>query len=224
MSKLSETFKDTLKPTFFMDYGHPLVSEKAGELTEGIPEDDDIGQAVKFFYFVRDQIRYTVKNARESYNKENWRSSLTLERGEGFCIPKSILLASLARAVGIPSRLHFVDIVNHMTSERLKKDMGNNLFIFHGFVELYLNGKWVEGNCAFDKELCIRKNFPWVDFDGVKDGLFASTNNDGEPFVEYVKDHGVYNDPPHQEIMQAWAEGYPNRYENNGKPIIPPEI
>ncbi|KKM81897.1 hypothetical protein LCGC14_1325210, partial [marine sediment metagenome] len=129
MSKLSETFKDTLKPTFFMDYGHPLVSEKAGELTEGIPEDDDIGKAVKFFYFVRDQIRYTVKNARESYNKENWRSSLTLERGEGFCIPKSILLASLARAVGIPSRLHFVDIVNHMTSERLKKDMGNNLFI-----------------------------------------------------------------------------------------------
>ncbi|KKN55207.1 hypothetical protein LCGC14_0584770, partial [marine sediment metagenome] len=192
MSKLSKDFKETLKPSFFMDYDHPLVYEKAKEITEGIPEGDDINKAIRLFYYVRDQIRYTVKHARESYNKESWKSSLTIERGEGFCIPKSITLASLARAVGIPSKLHFVDIVNHMTSERLKKDMGNNLFIFHGFVELFLGGKWVEANCAFDKELCIRKNFPAVTFDGIKDGLFASTNNDGEPFIEYVKDRGVY--------------------------------
>jgi len=160
MPQLKGNLEDTLNPTFFMDYKHPLVQEKARELTESIPKEDDISKAVKLFYFVRDQIRYTVKNARESYNKKNWKSSLTLERGFGFCIPKSILLASLARAAGIPSRLHYVDIVNHMTSERLKRNMGSNLFIFHGFVELFLNGRWVEANCAFDKELCIRKNFP----------------------------------------------------------------
>ena len=136
MANLSEISEDTLNATFFMDYQHPLVKEKARELTEGIPKDDNIEKAKKLFYYVRDQIRYTVKHARESYNKESWKSSLTLERGEAFCIPKSILLASLARAVVIPSRLHFVDIVNHMTSERLKRDMGNNLFIFHGFVFL----------------------------------------------------------------------------------------
>ena len=219
MTKLSGKFEDTLKPTYFMDFEHPSIQEKAKVLIEGIPEEDVIGKAVQLFYFVRDQIRYSVKNARESYNKENWKSSLTLEMGFGFCIPKSILLASLARAVGIPSRLHYVDIVNHMTSERLKKDMGSNLFIFHGFVELFLDGRWVEANCAFDKELCMRKNFPWVDFDGVKDGLFASTNKDGEPFVEYIKDRGVYNDAPHQEIMETWVKEYPKRYDSNGKPI-----
>jgi len=219
MSKLSETFEDTLKPTFFMDFDHLIVQGKARELTEGIPKEDEIGKAIKLFYFVRDQIRYTVKDANKSYNKENWKSSITIEKGYGFCIPKSILLASLARAVGIPSRLHYVDIINHMTSENLKKRMGSNLFIFHGFVELFLAGKWVESNCAFDKELCIRKDFPWVDFDGKKDGLFASTNKNGELFVEYVKDHGVYNDAPHQKIMEAWAEGYPSRYDDNGKPI-----
>jgi len=219
MNDLNDNFEDTLKPTFFMDYEHPLIQQKVRELTDGIPEKDDISKAVRLFYFVRDQIKYSVKNARESYNKENWKSSITLQRGFGFCIPKSILLASLARAVGIPSRLHYVDIVNHMTSERLKKDMGSNLFIFHGFVELFLNGKWVEANCAFDKELCMRKNFPWVDFDGVKDGLFASTNKDGKPFVEYIKDRGVYNNAPHQEIMQTWAEEYPERYNPKGKPI-----
>jgi len=220
MPNLDDNLAETLRPTFFMDYENPSIQEKAKELTKGIPKNEDINKAIKLFYFVRDQIKYSVQNARESYNKKNWKSSLTLQRGFGFCIPKSILLASLARAVGIPSRLHYVDIINHMTSERLRKDMGSNLFIFHGFVELFLNGKWVEANCAFDKELCIRKNFPWVDFDGVKDGLFASINKDGKPFVEYIKDRGVYNDAPHQEIMQTWAEEYPDRYNPKRKPII----
>jgi transglutaminase-like putative cysteine protease len=219
MTNLTANFKETLKPTFFMDYEHPLIKEKVKELIEGIPEDDDIGKAIKLFYFVRDQIRYSVRNTRESHNKENWKSSLTLKTGFAFCIPKSILLASLARAAEIPSRLHYVDIVNHMTSERLKKDMGSNIFIFHGFVELFLDGRWVEANCAFDKELCLRKNFPAVNFDGKRDGLFAATNKDGEPFVEYIKDRGVYNDAPHQEIMQTWAVEYPGRYKHNGKPI-----
>jgi transglutaminase-like putative cysteine protease len=219
MTNLSSKFEETLKPTFFMDYEHPLIQEKAKELIEGIPEDDNIGKAVKLFYFVRDQIRYSVRNARESYNKENWRSSVTLETGFAFCIPKSILLASLARAVGIRSRLHFVDIINHMTSDRLKKDMGSNLFIFHGFVELFLDGRWVEANCAFDKELCLRKDFPAVNFDGKRDGLFAATNKDGKPFVEYIKDRGVYTDAPHQEVMKTWAAEYPGRYDNNGKPV-----
>lgn len=217
MTDLNENFEETLRPTFFMDWKHPSILQKAKELTDGI--EDDISKAIKLFYFVRDGIKYSVKDSRKSYNKEEWKPSLTLEKGYAFCIPKAILLASLARAVGIPSKLHFVDIINHMTSERLKKNMGSNLFIFHGFVELFLNGRWVEANCAFDKELCIRKNFPWVDFDGVKDGLFASTNNDGEPFVEYIKDRGVYNDAPHQEIMDTWALEYPGRYEKSGKPI-----
>ncbi|MFX1324747.1 MAG: transglutaminase family protein [Promethearchaeota archaeon] len=217
MTEANDNFEETLKPTYYLDWEHPTILQKAKELTDGIK--DDIGKAIKLFYFVRDGVRYSVKDARLSFNKIEWKSSLTLKKGYGFCIPKAILLASLARAVGIPSRLHYVDIVNHMISQNLRTRMGSNVFIFHGFVELFLNGRWVEANCAFDKELCIRKNFPWVDFDGVKDGLFASTNKDGEPFVEYIKDRGVYNDAPHQEVMQTWALEYPGRYNEKGEPI-----
>jgi len=217
MTQINGNFEETLKPTFFMNYDHPSVMKKAKELTAGIEK--DVEKAIKLFYFVRDGVRYSVKDSRKSFDKKEWQASLTLEKGYGFCIPKAILLAALARAVGIPSRLHFVDIVNHMTSDRLKKDMGSNLFIFHGFVELFLDGRWVEANCAFDKELCMRKKFPWVDFDGIKDGLFASTTEDGEAFVEYMKDRGVYNDAPHQEVLQTWASEYPNRYDESGKPI-----
>ena len=207
--------EETLKTTFYMDWEHPLIQEKAKELTAGLSQEDDIGKAIKLFYFVRDGIRYSVKDSYEASNKENLKSSLTVEKGYAFCIPKAILLASLARAVGIPSRLHYVDIVNHMTSESLKKQMGSNIFIFHGFTELYINNRWVEANCAFDKDLCLRKNFPAVDFDGVKDGLFASTNKDGLPFVEYIKDRGNYNDCPHQEIMETWAREYGSNLNND---------
>ncbi|MFW9942163.1 MAG: transglutaminase family protein, partial [Candidatus Thorarchaeota archaeon] len=109
MTHQNDQFKETLKPTFFLDWKHPSVLQKAKELTDGI--EDDIGKAIKLFYFVRDGIRYSVKDSRLSYNKEEWKPSLTLKKGYAFCIPKAILLASLARAVGIPSRLHFVDIV-----------------------------------------------------------------------------------------------------------------
>jgi hypothetical protein len=208
MKQYGEDFKKYLQPTFFMDCEHPNIKEKAEELIEGIDEEDDIAKAIKLFYFVRDGVRYTVSDSYNFVDKETSKSSLTLERKFGFCIPKAILLASLARAVGIPSRLHYVDIINHMTSEKLIEQMGSNLFVFHGFTELFLNGKWVECNCAFDRELCERKNFPWVDFDGVKDGLFAATNKDGEPFVDYIKDHGVFDDCPHELILKTWAESY----------------
>lgn len=140
MTDLNEDFEENLKPTFFIDWKHPTILQKAKELTNGI--EDDIRKAIKLFYFVRDGIRYSVKDSRKSYDKEEWKSSLTLKKGYAFCIPKAILLASLARAVGIPSRLHYVDIINHMISENLKTRMGSNVFIFHGFVELYLNGRW----------------------------------------------------------------------------------
>ena len=43
-------------------------------------------------------------------------NSATLARGYGFCVNKAVLLAALARAVGIPARLGFADVRNHLSS------------------------------------------------------------------------------------------------------------
>ncbi|MHA1729231.1 MAG: transglutaminase-like domain-containing protein [Promethearchaeota archaeon] len=205
MAQIGKEFEETLKPTFYMDWEHPSVRKKAQELIDGIPKDDNIGKAIKLFYFVRDEVRYSVSDSHNAIHKETLKSSLTLERRYGFCIPKAILLASLARAVGIPSKLHFFDIINHMISENLIKLRGTPL-LFHGFTELYLNNKWLEANCAFNKELCLRKKYSVVDFDGINNALFASTNKEGTKFVDYINDRGVYNDVPHQKIVQIWTE------------------
>ncbi|WP_371804761.1 transglutaminase family protein [Candidatus Lokiarchaeum ossiferum] len=200
--------KKFLKPTYFINSNHDLVHQKAQELLQGIDPHDFVQIAVKLFYFVRDEIKYVVKFSPSYYSRKNTRASSTLARGYGYCIQKATLMASLTRIAGIPTRLHFVDMKNHLTPQSYIDKVGSNLFVYHAYPELFLNGKWVEANVAFDKELCERKNFPIVNFDGIKPGLFAKQDDSGKPFVEYIKDHGTFADVPYWKIMWAWKQEY----------------
>ena len=197
-----------LKPTYSIDHNDRSIIEKARELVRDIPEENDIEKGVKLFYFVRDEIQYVVKYNNDYYSKKNMKATATLERGYGYCIQKAVLLAALARVVGIPSRLHFNDIINHMTSKKYQDYVGNDKFLYHGYTELFLGGKWIEANVAFDKELCERKNWPIVEFDGIKPGLFAHHDDSVKPFIDYIKDHGSFATVPYPRILIAWMFGY----------------
>jgi transglutaminase-like putative cysteine protease len=204
-----------LKPTYCIDHTESSIIEKSRELVQDVSEKNDIERGIKLFYFVRDEIKYIVKYDNDYYKRSNLKASATLARGYGFCIQKAVLLAALARAIGIPSRLHFNDIVNHMTSKKYREFVGNDKFLYHGYTELFLNGKWVEANVAFDKELCERKNWPIVEFDGIKPGLFAHQDESGKPFIDYIKDHGTFARVPYQQIIFTWMIGY--GYKMHGK-------
>jgi hypothetical protein len=197
-----------LKSTYCIDSTEDIIIRKALELVKEIAEQNDIQKAIRLFYFVRDEIKYVVKNDNAYYKRENLKASKTLKRGYGFCIQKAVLLAALARAIGIPSRLHFNDIVNHMTSKKYIEYIGNDKFLYHGYTELFLAGKWVEANVAFDSMLCVRKNWPVVEFDGIKPGLFAHQDSSGKPFIDYIKDHGTFSHVPYPRILVAWMIGY----------------
>lgn len=205
---MEQVHRKYLKATYYMDFTEQSIIEKAHELVNGIPDKNDIEKGINLFYFVRDEIKYVVKYNNEYYSRENLKSTATLKRGHGFCIQKAVLLAALARAVGIPSRVHFNDIINHMTSKKYMDYVGNDKFLYHGYTELFIGGKWVEANVAFDKELCERKNWPIVEFDGIKPGLFAHHDETGKPFIDYIKDHGSFSDVPYTRILIAWIIGY----------------
>jgi transglutaminase-like putative cysteine protease len=210
-------FRKYLKPTYFMDFTDHTITEKAKELVKDISDKNDVEKGIKQFYFVRDEIKYIVNNDNDYYSRKNLKATATLKRGYGFCIQKAVLLAALARAVGIPSRLHFNDIVNHMTPQKYIDYIGNENFLYHGYTELFLGGKWVEANVAFDKELCARKNWPIVEFDGVKPGLFAHHDKSGKPFIDYIKDHGTFADVPYPRILLTWMIGYGLRMHGKRK-------
>jgi transglutaminase-like putative cysteine protease len=188
-----------LRPTPIIDCDNAAVKEKARELVKEQPEVPD--KARSLFYFVRDGIKYNVYVPGD--RPEHYRASRTLEMGEGFCIHKAVLLAALARAVGIPARLHLAAIRNHLVPAKLERLMGGNLFPAHGYADLYLEGKWVKVAPTFNLKLCQRNRFVPTEFDGGHDAVLPTHNLDGKPHIEYVTDRGYYADLPFEE-MHNW--------------------
>ena len=193
-----------LRPTPTVDCDNESIEGKAQNLTKGQQTAAD--KAKSFFYFVRDEIKYTPLVPLDLF--EHYRASSTLERRKGFCVEKAALLAAFARAVGIPARLHLADIRNHLVPDRLKELMGTDLFSYHGYSELYIEGKWVKATPAFDLKMCQENRIIPIEFDGKNDAMFHSHNLDGKLHIEYVQDHGHYVDVPVDEILAAWAKVY----------------
>jgi transglutaminase-like putative cysteine protease len=195
-----------LRSTEFIDADHPCVRKKAGELTSAVRGKQERASAL--FYFVRDQFPYKI--IYEIPGREYFKASVTLKRGDGFCMPKSVLLAALARSVGIPSRLHFADIRNHIlpptTLERLKTDV----MAYHTYVELFLGGKWVKATPSFDLRFCERFNLVPVEFDGRHDALLHHLDRKGRLHIEYVADYGTRDDFPLGEVIAAFKRTYPH--------------
>ncbi|MFP3974725.1 MAG: transglutaminase-like domain-containing protein [Chloroflexota bacterium] len=187
-----------LQPTPIIDSDNPAVQQKANSLTRGqesIPE-----KARSLFYLVRDQIRYNPYSPFFPLQ-----ASATLERGEGFCIQKAILLTALARASGIPARLGFADIRNHIMPEKLLKIMGTNVFTYHGFTEFLIDEKWIKATPAFDLQMCQNNGIIPVEFDGLNHAIFHQYTEEGTLHIEYVRQHGSYEDVPVHDILDAAA-------------------
>lgn len=215
-----ENLEEYLQPTEFLDFNKKKLREKAIEITNGLNTDKE--KAIALFYWVRDQIKY---NAFSYYPKvkANLKASVTLRRKNGFCMSKASLLSTLARAVGIPARIHMVDIINHKISKRLVDMMGTKAFHCHAYSEMYLNEKWVKATPVFDKETCIKGDFfPMIEFDGENDALFSSVDTKGNKFVEYIGDWGNYADVPLKKIDEIFTEKYPDWYDNLSNIHIPP--
>ena len=189
-----------LKPTFVIDCNHSSIQEKSRDLTKG--QEDIIKKAESPFYFVRDEIKYNIYVSKSL--PEHFQASNTLARREGYCVQKAVLLVTLARAVGIPAGLGFARLRNNLLPEKTRKWLGTNILPFHGYAELYLNGKWVKATPAFDLKMCERHRIIPVEFDGKNDAVFNSHNRDGKLHIEYVKHLGhYYDDLPLDELWQA---------------------
>ena len=201
-----DRMKRSLRPTSTIDCDNQVIKEKAKLLTEG--QGSVVEEAKSLFYFVRDGIKYNPYLL--TRNREEFRASATLERGVGFCIQKAILLAALARAVGIPSRLGFADIRNSTAPGKIIEFMGTDMFICHGYCELYIDGAWIKATPAFDLKMCEENRIIPVEFDGKNDAIFHPYTLDGEPSIEYVTNYGHYDDLPLDKVADAWARGYPS--------------
>jgi transglutaminase-like putative cysteine protease len=192
-------------PTAFIDADHPnvraFVERAVGDAAS------DRQRIARLFTAVRDEIRYdpySLSRAPEDYVASN-----VIGRGAAYCIPKAVVLTAGARSLDIPARLGFSDVKNHLQSPRLAELMGTDVFVFHGYSELYIDGAWRKATPAFNSELCARFGVPPLSFDGSADALLHPFTGDGSVYMEYIRDRGVYADLPLALILEVFAAAYP---------------
>ena len=196
----------------FVDSAAPQVIAFAKGATHGAGDAD---AAIRRLYTaVRDGVVYDpyVNFA----DPANYRASTMLARGRGFCIGKAALLAAGARAIGVPARVGYADVRNHLTSRRLYDLVKTDIFMWHSYTELYLSGRWVKATPAFDSALCERAGIKPLDFDGKTDSLFQPFDPAGRRHMEYLRDRGTFADVPFAVIYADFVANYPSLMVNKG--------
>jgi transglutaminase-like putative cysteine protease len=189
----------------FIDSGDANVRSFAERTVAGV--DGDVPRAVALYRAVRDGIVYDPYQRVGSPSA--FRASTVLADERGFCIGKAALLAAAARAVGIPARVGYADVKNHLATPRLLEQLGTDLFVWHGYAQLQLDGAWVKATPAFDTRLCEKFGVAPLEFDGRTDSLFQPFNGRGDQYMEYVRDRGLFADVPANEILAAFVATYP---------------
>ena len=202
---MNENMNLYLQPGPCVNSEAPEIIELALSLTS--PEKTDQENAVTLYYHVRDNFRYNPYAMGAS--REDWRATEVLNAGEGWCVPKAVLLAALCRASGIPARLGFADVVNHLSTERLRENMKTDVFYYHGYCSIFLNGNWVKATPAFNLSLCEKFNLRPLEFDGTADSLYHEFDQAGNRHMEYVNERGEHLDVPYEDIMAVFSKHYP---------------
>jgi transglutaminase-like putative cysteine protease len=193
-----------LSPTEIIDAGHPAIRAFAEEMCGDAGT--DLEKAVRLYYAVRDRIWYDPYVP--FYRPEHYRASHILKLGRGFCIPKASLLCAAGRAVGIPTRLGFANVRNHLATRQLLEYLGSDIFSYHAFVEFFLEGKWVKSTPAFNIELCRRHQVEPLEFNGREDSIFQLYNSENRKFMEYLEFLGSFADIPVDRIVAAFKGAY----------------
>lgn len=168
---------------------------------------NDLERAISLYYAVRDQIRYDPYTC--SPDLEDYPASHTLKAGRGWCVTKAILYAACCRAIGVPARLGYADVRNHMSTENLRRLMGTDIFYWHGYTEVYLNRVWVKATPAFNIELCERFRLKPLEFNGLEDSIYHPFDLDGRKHMEYLNYHGEFPDLPFDQMISDFARFYP---------------
>jgi transglutaminase-like putative cysteine protease len=208
---MNTDFSVYLAPGACVDSEHPAIVELAESLVQ--PDADQRQNAITLYYWVRDEIRYNPYDVGLSLDDQ--KASRTLAAGQGWCVPKAILLSALCRASGIPARLGFADVRNHLSTQRMRDTMDTDIFYFHGYSSLFLDGKWVKATPAFNLSLCEKFNLTPLEFDGLEDSIYHPFDELGNRHMEYVNDRGEYAELPFDEMMAVFRDNYPYMFAND---------
>ena len=199
-----------LRPTEFLDSDQPAVIRFAERSTARAKSDRE--KAAALYYAVRDGFHYDPYLL--DLRREGLRASALLTRDRGYCVEKAVLLSASARAVGIPSRLSFYIVRNHVATGRLEQLLRTDHLVFHGAAEMLIEGEWRKATPAFNRKLCEFLGVAPLEFDGSGDSIFQEYDHSGGKFMEYLHEYGAFPDLPYDMYLAELKQHYPHIFEN----------
>lgn len=197
--------KENTGATFFLDFEDEVVSSFMPEVSHL----DEKEKAIALYYYVRDAFLYDPYHL--DLRPNSLRASAIVKKKRAWCVEKAIVLAALGRKVGIPTRLGYAIVTNHLGAEKLVKYLRTNRIVFHGYVAFYLAGKWVKCTPAFDQRICRLAGVEPLEWDGNNDSLFQANVGDKQ-FMEYIHEYGSFEDVPIQLMTQEMKAHYPHLF------------
>jgi hypothetical protein len=83
-----------------------------------------------------------------------------------------------------------------------------DLYIWHGYTALEIEGRIVKATPAFNAALCERFGVPALELDGVHDALLQPFDGQGRSYMEYVADRGLFDKLPLDRILDDFRAFY----------------
>ena len=198
-------------PAEYVDSDHPAIR---AFVEQTVTPDMAPAEKARRFYLAAREIRYDPDL--DYSDLEIYRASSVLQAGSAYCVGKASLFAAFCRAAGIPARVAFADVINHLSSEKLREKMGTNYFAWHGFTEVLLDDRWVKASPTFNSTLCSRFGVAPLDFDGGADALLQAHDGEGRTFMQYEVLHGAFHDVPAKFLVAEMARLYPSLKGSRG--------
>lgn len=199
-------FDQYLCETEFMDFSHPLFNEFISDIDVSLSHKELL---LTLYYKVRDGFIYDPYHL--DLRPSALKASVILTHKRAWCVEKAILLAALFRRTGFPSRLGYAIVTNHIGTEKLTKYLKREEIVFHGYVEVYTDDRWIKCTPAFDRRICRLSGVSPLDWNGKEDSLFQEFEG-GERFMEYRHFYGHFPDVPIELMNNEMKKYYPHLF------------
>jgi hypothetical protein len=196
-----------LKPSANVNFKHDSVQAYIQEF-KGLKDKKEC--AILLYEKVRDGFLYDPFHLDISPNALV--ASEVLQKKRAWCVEKSLVLIACLRALEIPARFGFAIVVNHLGIEKLETYLKRKEIVFHGFVSVFLEGKWVICTPAFDRKVCRFAGVEPLVWDGETDSLFQEFTAD-KRHMEYIKYYGFFDEIPFELMRSEMQLFYPHLFE-----------
>jgi len=167
-------------------------------------------KAIKLYEKVRDGFLYDPYHL--DISPEGLIASKVILKKRAWCVEKSLGLVACLRGLGIPAKFGFAIVKNHLGIEKLETYLKRKEIVFHGFVSVFLNGKWVICTPAFDRKVCRLAGVEPLNWDGINDSLFQEFSQD-QKHMEYIKYYGYFDEIPFDLMRLEMELYYPHLFK-----------